>query len=409
MSLSSFTFVPSVRRQGISPALDYELLEAAYALSDEGRVHEAIAKVLAHLFPQQPVPDLAQEAFVFTQGSSRISVRIEGDDLAISVPLVKLPSGGGTVAALRYLLTRISGSGQLHQPRLRDDGVYLEFRDQLARLHPSKLLEALRRMPIEADTHDDWLIGQFQALPLDRAPIDALASEELERAQVIWRAHWEEVEELIKESQRKRSMFFLNELTAYGLYRLRYALPMCGFVASRIDEAAGTFNDTDNDPLKREAALAKCAKEMKAISTGELAQSLGHASYAISPLQEGKPEVLTSYFKTGDYLKSIDKLRSTGKSLDAALALASTYCYLLGRFSWPGAIAAELESGLTKVSGLPWREVANTLYAHVEELIERYGDEGDDDDGDGDGDGGKDPEASGGDAETADDEQAGAQ
>jgi hypothetical protein len=402
MSLSSFTFVPSVRRQGTFPALDYELLEAAHALSDEGRVREAIAKVLAHLFPLQPVPDdLTQEPFVFTQGSSRVSVRIEGDELAISVPLVKLPGGGGTVAALRYLLTRISGSGQLHQPRLRDDGVSLEFRDQLARLHPSKLIEALRRMPLEADSSDDWLIGQFQVLPFERATIDPLEAEELARALAVWRAHWDEIEELLKESQRKRSMFFLNELTAYGLYRLRYALPLCGFVASRIEEAAGTFNDTDTDPLKREAALAKCAKDMKAVSADELAGSLGHASYAISPLQEGKPEVLTSYFKTGDYLKSIDKLRTTGKSLDAALALVSTYCYLLGRFSWPAPIAADLESGLTKISGLPWREVANTLYAHVEELIERYGDDGDDDS--------KDAGSAGGDAEAAADEQTGAQ
>lgn len=408
MPLSSFTFVPSVRRPGAFPALDYELLEAAYTLSDEGRVLEAIAKVLAHLFPLQTVPDLKHEPFVFTQGSSRVSVRIENEELAISVPLVSLPAGGGTVAALRYLLTRISGSGQLHQPRLRGDGVYLEFRDRLARLHPSKLLEALRRMPLEADSSDDWLIGQFQALPLDRAPIDPLEPEELARALAIWRAHWDEIEELLKESQRKRSLFFLNELTAYGLYRLRYALPMCGFVATRIDEAAGTFNDTDNEPLKREAALAKCAKEMKAVSPDELARSLGHASYAISPLQEGKPEVLTSYFKSGDYLKSIDKLRTTGKSLDAALALVSTYSYLLGRFSWAEATAAELESGLLKVSGLPWREVANTLYAQVEELIERYGDGGDS----GDGVDGvlEDPSGkAGGDAEAARDAQAGAQ
>lgn len=391
MSLSSFTFVPAVRRHGTLPALDYELLEAAYAASEEGRVREAIEKVLRHLFPGRDIPELTQEPFVYTHGSAKVVVRIEaqddGDELTITVPLVKLPVGGGTVAALRYLLTKISGSGQLHQPRLREDNIFLEFRDKLARLHPTKLLEALKRMPLEADSHDDWLIGQFQAQPLERAPIEGLSAEELARAQIIWKAHWDEIEELLKESQRKRSMFFLNELTAYGLYRLRYALPMCGFLASRIDEASNTFNDSDVEPLKREAALAKCAKEMKAVSADELARSLGHATYAISPLQEGKPETLVSYFESGDYLKSIDKLRTTGKSIDAALALASTYSYLLGRFSWPAEISAELQEGLVKVSGLPWRELASTLYARVVEMKARYKafiDDDDEDEGGGD-------------------------
>ncbi len=406
---SSFTFAPAVKRQREFPPLDFELLERSYALAEEGRFLASVTKVLEHLFPEKrPVPDLTAAPFSFVQGSSRVTVRLEGEgdavELAISVPLVQLPTGGATVAALRYLLTRISGSGQLHQPRLRGEAVTLEFRDLVARLHPTKLLEALRRMPLEADSADDWLIGQFSALPLERAEIAALSAEELERAMLIWRAHWDEVEELLKESQRKRSMFFLNELTAYSLYRLRYSLPMSGFVAAKLNEAAATFNDSEIDPLKREASLAKCAKEMKALSAEALTKSLGHAEYAISPLQEGKDEILTTYFKTGDYIKTIDKLRTTGKSLDAALALASTYSYLLGRFSWPAQMAKELEAGLLKISGLPWREAAGTLYAYSLELIKRYkSDDDDDDDGGGDhgkaggGDGGKAGSGDGGD------------
>jgi hypothetical protein len=384
MPISSFTYAPPVRRRREFPALDYEVLERAFSLAEAGQIHESIHKVLVHLFPTASIPDLHREAFAFVQGSSRVTVRIDGEELHIAVPLVRLPTGGGTVAALRYVLTRISGSGQLHQPRLRGDNVYLEFRDQVSRLHPAKLLEVLRRMPLEADRSDDWLIGQFAAQPLDRATIDSLDHEETERAQAIWRCHWSEIEELIKESQRKRSQFFLNELTAYALYRIRFALPLCGFLPARLNEAGSTFNDGDVDSLKREAALAKCVKDMKAVSSDELSKSLGHASYAISPLQEGKGEVLSSYFYSGDYLKTIDSLRTTGKPLDAALALVSTYTYLLGRYTWPTEMAQDLEAGLTKVSGLPWREAANTLYAYTEELLDRYdeeGDEGGDDEG----------------------------
>src|SRR6185369_2483355 len=131
-------------------------------------------------------------------------------------------------------------------------------------------------MPQEADQNDDWLIGQFNALPLDRADIAALGADEIGRAYQIWQAHWNEVDELLKECQRKRSYFFLNELTAFAVYRISCVLPIHGFLAARIREAMGTFNDTDEDPMKREASLGKCVKDMKAVTQEELGKHLGH-------------------------------------------------------------------------------------------------------------------------------------
>ncbi len=370
MPISSFVYEAPVKRTTSTAALDYHLLESAYALAEQGRALEAIAQLLAHLFPGREV-DLTRAPFSFVQGSSRVTVRLEGEQLIVSVPLVRLPTGGGAVAALRYLLTRVSGSGQLHQPRLRGEEVALEFADKAVHVHPAKLLEVLRRLPLEADASDDWLIGQFGAQPLARAEIEPLSAEELTRAAAIWRTHWDEIEELLKESQRKRSMFFLNELTAYAVYRLRAALPLCGFLSARLDEAFSSFNNGDLEPLKREAALAKCTREMKAATDEELAKNLGHAEYAIIPRQEGKVESVADYFQSGDYLKTIDSLRTTGKSLDAALALVSTYTFLLGRYSWPAELSAALEAGLSKVSGLPFREAAATLYTYTTELLGR--------------------------------------
>src|SRR5262249_28051704 len=150
-------------------------------------------------------------------------------------------------------------------------------------------------MPIEADDNDDWLIGQFGARPLDRAPIAALDDAEHGRAEAIWREHWNEIEELLKECQRKRSLFFLNELTALAIHPVAYALPLNGRLGFKLSEGATTFNDPDTDPLKRESSLAKTAKEMKAAPADELRKSLGHAEYAISPLKEGTSQVLSNH------------------------------------------------------------------------------------------------------------------
>lgn len=383
MTITSLSYAPPVRRRLRAPRVDYELLETAEQLAEQGQAVESIGKVLAHLFPLAAVPDLTQEPLTIVQGSSRVSLRIDGEHLVISVPVARLPDGGRAVAALRYVLTKISGSGQLHQPRLRGDELHLEFSDRLTRMHPAKLLEVLRRMPIEADRSDDWLADQFGATALDRAPIAALSADEIERCEALWRQHWADIEELVKEAQRKQSVFFLNEVTAFAIHRVALMFPLAGVLDARLQESAITFDNTQEQPLHREAALAKFAKEMRAIPSEELQKNLGHASYAISPLREGTEAMLTGYFDGGDYIETIDKLRGSGRSMEAALALMSTYTFLLARFSWPEPVEAELMGGLALASDRPWREAASLLFDHSQALIAKFGEPDEEpDDGD---------------------------
>src|SRR5215471_9130460 len=114
MAISTITYAPPVRRSTRPANIDYEQFEAAVALSEEGRFGEALGKALAHLFPGAEIPELASTPFAFTQGSSRVSIQVDGADLVVSVPLVGLPAGGTAIAALRFVLTKMSSTGQLH-------------------------------------------------------------------------------------------------------------------------------------------------------------------------------------------------------------------------------------------------------------------------------------------------------
>ena len=397
MAITSLSYTPSLRRLPVPIKLDYDLLEAASTSADDGQIGAAIGAVFAHLFPGSTIGDLREAPFVFVQGSSKVNARIEGDELVVTVPLVELTAESNAVAALRYVLTAISGSGQIYQPRLRGDALYMEFRDKLTRMHPAKVLEVLRRMPIEADRCDDWLVGQFGVRALDRAEIEPLTDDEAAKAEAAWRQHWDEIDELLKESQRKRSTWFLNEVTALALFRVQFVLPLCGYLLGRLSESAGTWNDGQADASKREAALARCVKEMKAVSAAELRANLGHARYALQPLNDGQPSTITGYFGTGDYIEAIDKYRTQGKPFEAALALYASTTYLLARFAWSPEVSTALAEGLAVAAGKPWRDAANALWDHVKSLVEQFGDDDDDDDDDDDED-----EESGGDA-TVDD------
>ncbi len=389
MSFTSLTYTPPIRRSFAGSTLDYQLLEAAGELFDGGSFLESTQKVFEHLFPHQAGIDLAQP-FSFVQGSSKVTARIDDGIFFLSVPLVRLPAGGGAVAALRYVLSKINSSGQLYQARLHGDDLQLEFSEKLSGLHPQKLLEVLRRMPIDADRHDDWMISQFGAIAVERGSVEPLSADELAVAHEVWRLHWNDVEELLKEAQRKRSMFFLNEVTAFAVNRIRFVVPLGGSVLPRLLESAGTFNNSHVDPLKRETTLGKTIKEMKAVSADELGQALGHATYAISPFTEGTAAQLTSFYGPGNYMDAVEHYRNNGQSLDAALPLWGTFYYLLASHWWPSEIEAEMKRGLAEASGKPFRDEANILHAHAKALVEKFGgDESDDEDGDEDEDEGE--------------------
>lgn len=378
MSISSLTYAAPIRKDAVTATLDYDLIEHAAELYDAGDHLAATATVFRHLFPAGDAPDLSQP-FSFTQGSSKVTAQIADGVCTVTVPMVRLPAGGG-VAALRYLLTRLNGSGQMFQARLRGDDVALEFSEKLAGLHPQKLIEVLRRMPPRADQHDDWMIGQFGVTPLERGTITALDDDEAARAEQLWRIHWSETEELLKEALRKRSGWFLNEATAYAIHRIRFALPLAGTLLPQLMEMANIFNDSDVDARKRETTLTKCIKEMKAITAEQLRAQCGHVEYAITPHTEGTPARFASFFGPGNYLDSIEKFRAQGQSMDATMSLVATYYYLLATHSWPPEIAEELKRGLAMASGKPWREAANVMLEHAKELVENYCDDEDDDD-----------------------------
>ncbi|MEM6989257.1 MAG: hypothetical protein AAF721_02130 [Myxococcota bacterium] len=381
MAISSLTCPPPVRRSDHATRPDFEVLESAIELHREGRHAESLARTFEHLFPDLDVPDLTAEPFTFGQGSSQVTVRVQDGSMRIVVPLVRLTPESLTTAALRFVLSQISATGQLYQPCLRDEDIALEFSDRVTRLHPHKVREVLRGMPVEADANDDWMVTEFKCEALGREPIESLTDEEFARAQEIWRTHWDEVDELVKASQRKRSMFFLNEVTAYAVHHVQHALPLTGYWWSRISTAADTFNDGNNDPAARESALSKCTREMKAVSPQSLRDSLGHARYAISPHADGTPKVLSNNIGTGDYLDMIIRLHNGGRYMDAALGLISTYNYLLARFSWSPEVEALLLEGLTLADGKPWREATSVLLKHGEAILAATNDNADDDGG----------------------------
>lgn len=354
-------------------ARDYAQRDAAIALYEEGRYRDAVCETLTWMLPGWSIPEQLGEPFYFVQGSARVRVRIEDEELVLTTALAALRSDSQATALLRFVLSRLSSTGQLFQPRLRGDTLSLEFRDPLPLLHPQKLIEALQRLPMEADANDAWMVERFGVDMVDREAVAALSDEEFERALALWEQHWISVEELMAESRRRRQVRFLDAVGAFAVNQVRYTLPLFGAVRAQLNESAEDFTDRDEHPSKRDSALAKCIKEMRKTGADALRPCLGHARYAINPLQEGTPSLLTSVLGGGHSMQTTGELRAAGRSMEAALELIADYLYLLAYQSWPSEVEAALRHGLDLVSGKPWREAADQLWNHANATARVFG------------------------------------
>lgn len=390
MSIASLQCpLPIRHRLAVAPR-DYARRDRAIESYEAGDYLTAVHETLGYLLPGAEAPVFVDGQMCFVQGSARVRVHIDDDSLVLSTALMALTPTAQSTAALRYVLTRLSATGQLFQPRLHGDIVSLEFRDRLSLLHPSKLAEVLQRMAMESDSNDGWLAHRFGVEPSDREPVAPLDEAEFARALEIWNTHWNTVNELMQESRRRRSVRFLDALGSYAANQVRYTLPLFGSVRAALNESADAYTDKDENPNKRDSALAKCIKEMRQVPIDELRACLGNARFAINPLHEGTPSLLTSMLGAGHRMQTTGELRAVGRSLEAALELIADYLYLLADHSWPSDVESALRGGLDLVSGKPWREAADALWNHANQTARVFGSHGerarDDDEDDADED-----------------------
>jgi hypothetical protein len=383
MSIDSLQCPLPIRLRKPAPPRDYVLRDRAIALFDQGEALQAVHATLQCLLPSlagygesADAIDLTRAPLCFVQGSARVRVQLQTGQLSISTGLLHLTPQAQNVAALRYALTRLGGTGQLFQPRLRGDALSMEFSDQITLMHPHKIMEVLNRLPGEADRADSWMSQHFSTLALDREPVAPLPAEEFARAFAIWQQHWNAVDALQVQSRRRRTVRFLNVLGSYAQTQVLYTLPLFGPVRQQLQESADIFSDHDETSEKRDSALARCIKEMRNISEAQLQSCLGHASFAINPLYDGTPSQLTAVLGSGQSMQTTGEYRASGRSLEAGFELVANYLYLLAYHSWTPEIEASLRAGLDLASDKPWRDVADALWTHANSVSRQHGSHG---------------------------------
>lgn len=374
MAISSLYLPPSLRRAITFAPRDHLRRERAIELYENGEHRVAIDEAIGYLLlPGQPVADLSNAPLCLVQGTARLRLQIEGERLVGSAVLGRLGANSSATAALRHFLSSVSGTGQLFQPRLRDDVVSLEFDERLTLLHPYKLIELVQRLAEAACNADSWLADDFGMQTLDREALAPLDGDEVQRATQIWSAHWAAVDTMVDEIRRHRSSAMLNRVADYAYSQILYALPLNGALPEQLHDANEIYADREEQPAKRLAILAKTVKDARALPEAELVASFGHVGYAINPISEGNASLLAKVLSGTQREQAIADYDAAGRTFESALYQAVDYLYLLAWFVWPPTVEAALREALDLASERPLREAADTLRTRATAILRAHG------------------------------------
>jgi hypothetical protein len=373
MAIMSFTIAKPIRERSRVAPRDFTLRDQAIAKFEAGDYLASVLDTLTYVLPGTDVSHLTHQPLQFSQGSARVHIQLQHDSLHVYAKLASFDSSSQTVAALRFFLSRLSGTGQLAQPRLHAQTICLEYREALALLHPHKLIEVMYRLPVEADNHDAWLQEQFGLSMSDRHAPASLSDAQFADAWQIWTQHWQQMDALMLESRRRRQVSVLDSLGSIALNHLVYTLPLFGPVRARLIECADQFTSRDENASKRDAELAKCIKEMRQMDAEKLRACLAHTTYALNPLQEGTKALLSSVLGGGARMQKTSEHLAAGRGLEAALELLADFLYLLAHHSWPDDIDAALRAALVAANDKPFREAADLLYQSANQLAKTFG------------------------------------
>jgi hypothetical protein len=373
MAIDGFHLPAALTKRPAFEIPDYDLRDQAIARFEKGDFVGALQRTLKYINPRVGKIDLKRAPVRWTQGTAEVEISLLTNavpSLQVHSSLLRCPADRSNPAALRYFLKTLSNTGQLFQPRLHGDVMRLEFQEHLSLLHPQKLIEVMQKLPGIADSHDTWLQDELGTLAYDRAAIKKLGVKETSRTLSFWRTHWTEMDALLKESRRRRSIQFLDAIGRIALNHVSYVLPLYGSLRRQLTQAADVFTDRDEKPRERENELARCIRTMQDVSDEQLLACVGHLQFAVSPFAAGSADVLRSALGSVNHMHQANELRLTGRTLEAGVGLVANYLYLLAYFVWPKPVEKSLRECLTAVSGKSWRVIADQLWQRAQGIAQ---------------------------------------
>lgn len=310
--------------------------------------------------------DASQTQFVVPHGSVVVTIKITGETVNITCPLVDI-TNATRVPLLRRIAELNFSPLNLAQVKLTGNQLTFNYTATLDTCEPYKMYYVLREICQTADRYDDEFIEKFKATNLQPPKIKKPASDQLDLA-------WNSVLEIIHETNAYVQYFNGNNWYGSSLDMLVLAckrIDLCtqvqGYTKNELEQTIGMLGD---GKLSTQERIQNCQKFLQKIETA------GKEAFQKN-LYESEVFVPEKTRTNGEQVKNIVKgvyeqvVKFHNDKNYIGSCIESFYCYydLFYKNSMDHSVNNVLLEALGNASGKTWQDASPVLMAGLQTIV----------------------------------------
>jgi hypothetical protein len=366
--LQSFkrTLVPSKSK------IQTDIWESVVELYEEKKYKESLLRLFDYvnqdIVSKTGNPDRSE--FNIPHGSVVVNIKIEGEQLKVNVPFLKL-SEKNTIPILRRIAEINFSPMVLATIVLEGDELVFKYTTSMHICEPWKMYYVFREICLNADNYDDEFIQKFSAIRLREPRVEHFPDAKKEEIWNTFQSLLSETKEYCEHYESKRQDGFLWDALLQLFMNIDYYIAPQGVMRTDIEEVVNFMQNSNYSLHEKNEKGRNYIKKLQQISHDELCSNL-YISDLFIPIKysasiENVKETFTKQFETAK------KEMADSDYMGAALSIRYVFLYEFYYSYAPDNEVEIMTNALEQSSGKPWEEAAKTLWAAISQIMNGQG------------------------------------
>jgi len=310
--------------------------------------------------------NLEKSEFKVPHGSVVVNIKIEGDQVNIEVPFLKLPTKN-MIPLLRRVAEINFSPLNLATIVLEGEELVFRYSTVLELCEPWKMYYVLREICINADNYDDEFIQKFGATQLCEPNVSHYPNEKKEEIWNNFQFLLTETKEYCDYFESKRQEGYLWDVLLQLLLNIDYYISPQGALRTEIEDVVSYMQNQNYSFHEKVEKGRSQFKKLQQISHDDFCSNL-YISDLFIPIKyaasiENVRETFTNQYETAK------KEMSNSEFMGATLSIRYIFLYEFYYSFAPDDVVETMTTALEQSSGKSWNEAAKMLWPAMEKIM----------------------------------------
>jgi hypothetical protein len=307
-----------------------------------------------------------QTEFNVPHGSVIVNIKIEGDQLNVKVPFLKLAEKNN-IPILRRIAEINFSPLNLATIVLEGNELFFKYSTPMQQCEPWKMYYVFREICINADNYDDEFIQKFGAIRFQEPNVTEFSNEKKEEIWSTYQFLLSETKEYCDYFESKRQEGYLWDALLQLFLNIDYYIAPQGALRTEIEDVVSFMQNRNYSLQEKNEKGKNLYKKFQNIAHDDFNSNL-YISDLFIPIKysaslENVRETFTNQYETAK------KEMSNSDYMGATLSIRYIFLYEFYYSFAPDDVVETMTAALEQSSSKSWDEAAKILWAAMEKIM----------------------------------------